>query len=162
MLMKLRLRLAQDLREVRRRLVVGWWARARKVAMIALPLALVDWTIKASWSAASPEQITFHVKELSFWLMLSTVFAAWAGIGLAWTKLMAVGCGILFGGTLGNAGEAILRGGVTDFIPLGFPFADSVWSPGDVLIVGGGALMWLAALDMVRRPARFAGGPASG
>jgi hypothetical protein len=150
-------RIAHDLRELRSRLVVGWWSRARRVAVLALPLAAADWAIKAWWSSSSPEQITFHVKGIPIWLILTTVVAAWAGIGLAWTKLMLLGCGVLFGGTLGNAGEAILRGGVTDFIPLGVPYAASVWSPGDVMIVGGGAVMWLAALDMVRRPRHIAG-----
>jgi lipoprotein signal peptidase len=151
-----RSRIAHDLRELRFRLVAGWWSRARRVAVLALPLAAADWAIKAWWNAASPEQITFHVKAIPLWLILTTAAAACAGIGLAWARLMLLGCGVLFGGTLGNAGEAILRGGVTDFIPLGVPYAASVWSPGDVLIVGGGALMWLAALDMVRRPNRVA------
>lgn len=150
--MTIRSRIAHDMRELRSRLVVRWWARAGRVALIALPLAVADWALKAWWYAAAPEQITFHVKAIPLWLILTTVAAAWAGIGLAWTRLMLVGCGILFGGTLGNGAEAILRGGVTDFIPLGIPYAASVWSPGDVLIVGGGAVMWLAALDMVRRP----------
>jgi hypothetical protein len=153
---KARSRIAHDLRELRFRLVDGWWSRARRVVVLALPLAGADWAIKAWWSSASPEQITIHVKDIPVWLILTTMAAAWAGIGLAWTRLMLLGCGVLFGGTLGNAGEAILRGGVTDFIPLGVPYAASVWSPGDVMIVGGGAVMWLAALDMVRRPNRVA------
>ena len=157
-----RSRIAHDLRELRSRLVVGWFGRARRVALIALPLAAADWALKAWWSAAAPEQITFHVKAIPVWLIASTVFAAWAGVGLAWTLPMLIGCGVLFGGTLGNAAEAILRGGVTDFIPLGVPYAASVWSPGDVLIVGGGALMWIAALDMVRRPGRVRPRPTPG
>jgi hypothetical protein len=157
-----RSRIAHDLRELRSRLVVGWFGRARRVAVIALPLAVADWAFKAWWSTAAPEQITFHVKDIPVWLLASTLFAAWAGVGLAWTRPMMIGCGVLFGGTLGNAAEAILRGGVTDFIPLGLPYAASVWSPGDVLIVGGGALMWVAALDMVRRPGRVRPRPTPG
>jgi hypothetical protein len=162
MVVTLRSRLAQDLRELRSRLVVGWFGRARRIAVIAVPLAAADWAFKAWWNAAAPEQIIFHAKAIPVWLVASTVVAAWAGVGLAWTRPMMIGCGVLFGGTLGNAAEAILRGGVTDFIPLGVPYAASVWSPGDVLIVGGGALMWLAALDMVRRPGRFRPRPTAG
>ena len=73
-------------------------------------------------------------------------------VAVARTPLLAVGAGVVMGGSLGNLGEQAVLGHVTDFIPLGFPARGSTWSPADFFLIAGLVLLWIGAVRTRRIP----------
>jgi lipoprotein signal peptidase len=66
-------------------------------------------------------------------------------VAVAKTRLLAIGAGVVIGGGLGNMGELVVFGRVTDFIPLGVPYPGAVWSPADFCLAAGLVLLWVGA-----------------
>jgi lipoprotein signal peptidase len=61
------------------------------------------------------------------------------------TWLLALSAGVVIGGGIGNMAEKAVFGQVTDFLPLGVPYAGTTWSPADIFLIGGLVLLWYAA-----------------
>jgi hypothetical protein len=126
--------------------------RLLHIAAVAVMVAVVDWSLK-TWAAIDlrPDQIVLNTDRQ--WHAIPVCIVIGAGlIAVARTPLLAVGAGVVMGGSLGNLGEQAVFGRVTDFIPLGFP-SGSMWSPADLLLLCGMVLLWIGAVRARGRPA---------
>jgi hypothetical protein len=120
--------------------------RLLNVAAVAVMVAVVDWSLK-TWALIDlrPDQIVFNTDRQ--WHAIPVCIVIGAGlIAVARTHLLAVGAGVVMGGSLGNLGEQAVFGRVTDFIPLGFPAKGATWSPADFFLIAGLVLLWVGAV----------------
>lgn len=122
--------------------------RVLHIAAVALLVAAVDWGLKA-WAleALRPDQVVLNADRP--WHLVPACAVLGAGLILvARTRLLALGAGVVIGGGLGNVAEQAVFGRVTDFVPLGVPYAGAVWSPADFFLAGGLVLLWTGAVRM--------------
>jgi lipoprotein signal peptidase len=136
--------------------------RLLHIAAIAVMLAVIDWSLK-TWatSALRPDQVVLHTDRP--WHLVPVAVLLSAGlVAAARTQLLAVGAGIVIGGGLGNFGEYVVFGHVTDFVPLGFPFHGATWSPADFFLAAGLVVLWAGAAQYPRSRALQAGDPLHG
>jgi signal peptidase (SPase) II len=120
--------------------------RLLHIAAVAVMVAVVDWSLK-TWAAIDlrPDQIVLNTDRQ--WHAIPVCLVIGAGlVAVARTPLLAVGAGVVMGGSLGNLGEQAVLGHVTDFIPLGFPATGSTWSPADLFLIAGLVLLWVGAV----------------
>jgi lipoprotein signal peptidase len=137
-------------------------ARLLYVAAVACVLADVDWALKAwALSGLRPDQIVLNTDRP--WHVIPTCVVLGIGlVAIARTRLLAIGAGGAIGGGLGNLGELLVFGRVTDFVPLGFPFRGAVWSPADFFLAAGLVLLWAGAAQYPRTRALQARDPLHG
>jgi hypothetical protein len=120
-------------------------ARLLLIVAVALAVAAADWGLKA-WAlvALSPDQIVFNADSTWISAVVLPVIAV-VLIVAARTRLLALSAGIVIGGGIGNMAEKAVFGQVTDFLPLGVPYAGTTWSPADIFLIAGLALLWYGA-----------------
>ncbi len=128
--------------------------RLLHIGAVALVVAGVDWGLKL-WAveALRPDQIVFNLDRPWHLVLVCAVIGAGL-VAVARTPLLAFGAGVVIGGGVGNMGELALFGRVTDFIPLGVPFRDAVWSPADFFLAIGLVLLWCGAFRHPRAERR--------
>ena len=133
--------------------------RLLHIASIAVTLAVIDWSLK-TWALIDlrPDQVVLNTDRP--WHLLPVAVLLGAGlVAVARTQLLAIGAGIAIGGGLGNLGEYLVFGRVTDFVPLGFPFKGAVWSPADFFLAAGLVVLWAGAAQYPRTRALQARDP---
>jgi hypothetical protein len=120
--------------------------RLLHVGAVALVVAGIDWGLKV-WAleVLRPDQIVFNVDRPWHLVLVCAVIGAGL-VAVARTRLLALGAGVVIGGGLGNMAELVVFGRVTDFIPLGVPYAGAVWSPADFFLAGGLVVLWVGAV----------------
>ena len=136
--------------------------RLLHIASVAVMLAVIDWSLK-TWALADlrPDQVVLNTDRP--WHLLPAAVLLGAGlVAVARTRLLAIGAGIAIGGGLGNLGEYLVFGRVTDFVPLGVPFKGAVWSPADFFLAAGLVVLWAGAAQYPRTRALQAGDPLHG
>jgi lipoprotein signal peptidase len=135
-------------------LVRTWLLRAAGVVPLVLGVAAADWLLKAG-AVGTGLHVAHHERDVS-WALIAVV----VGVNFGWftlyarTPLLRLGIGLWFGGVLGNIGELVAHGHVTNFIPLP---AGYVASPADACVVVGFALfifaLWRGVIQARRRVA---------
>jgi len=136
--------------------------RLLHIAAVAVMVAVVDWSLK-TWAMIDlrPDQIVLNTDRQ--WHAIPVCLVIGTGlVAVARTPLLAVGAGVVIGGSLGNLGEQAVLGHVTDFIPLGFPAKGSTWSPADFFLIAGLFLLWAGAAQYSRTRALQARDPLHG
>ena len=129
-------------------------ARAIIVTTAAVTAA-GDWGLKALAHRRDGVEIVTHVPA-PWHLVLAVLAAAWmirtaAGLEGSLPQPALYAIGLTVGGAVGNTGELIVRGGVTDFIRLG----PSLASPADLAVVAGVVLLFAYARLLRVRLYRF-------
>ena len=121
---------------------------------MAVAVAATDWALKLS-AAAAGYQLSLHERHHPWLLIPLSAVLVGAVIAAATSRVLIIGSGMLLGGGLGNLGELLVLGHVTDFIPLG-----SGWlaSPADLCLFAGFAVIAAGhatrVLETVTRAAR--------
>jgi lipoprotein signal peptidase len=119
--------------------------RLLNIAAVAIAVAVIDWSLKVWATIELPqEQIVLNTDRQWAAIPVCTVIGAGL-IAVARTPLLALGAGVVMGGSLGNLGEQWTFGHVTDFIPLHFPEKGATWSPADFFLILGLVLLWFGA-----------------
>ena len=134
-------------REVRQRAVLAW-------SMIAAVVAL-DWALKFAMHRTGHDPIVLHAAEFGtlpqLGLALVIVLSAHTTMHAdTMNRIFIVGWSVAVGGAIGNFGELIALGRVTDFIHLPILQADDWYaSPADLAVWGGSAVLALGCLLLV-------------
>jgi lipoprotein signal peptidase len=117
-------------------------------AQLALATAVVASTVSFAVHAFGvPHQMhTGKSVGPAFFYLVLTVGWALLRRRRAVTGLRAWGLAVFAGGSVANLAEALLSGGVTDFVPLHFGALTMLFSAGDLAILAGTAASLLAAL----------------
>ncbi len=68
---------------------------------------------------AAPHHVIAHNGAHTPFVLIVFVSCFLCGLGLWHSRLLALGSGLMFGGLCGNAGQFLLTGYATDWIPIG-------------------------------------------
>jgi len=129
--------------------------------MVGVGLAVValDWASKSAAAALLGDLVITNDKEPLLWAVPAALSACAALAWLASSPLVALACGLLFGGWLANNADRALFGPVVDFLPLPLGYVGNL---ADLALLGAGLILgpWLARglfLRLRGRPFALAG-----